>query len=106
MVGGSATRQSQEFKPNQPPTVKEDKEVKSQVLQAKAGEFGPSNQFVDYMRESIRGALWGLMREEVEALCGTSHHPAQDALYRRAGSDDGIMYFDGRKEAIKRPRVR
>ena len=26
--------------------------------------------------------------------------------YRRAGSDDGILYFDGRKEAIKRPRVR
>lgn len=106
MVGGPATRQGQEFKPNQPPTVKKDKEVKSQVLQAQAREFGTSNQFVDYMRESIRGALWGLMREEVETLCGTSHHPAQDALYRRAGSDDGIMYFDGRKEAIKRPRVR
>lgn len=91
---------------NQPPTVKEDKEAKAKVLQAMAGEPGATNPFVDYMRESIRGALWALMREEVETLCGTSHHPVEGALYRRAGSDDGILYFEGRKEAIKRPRVR
>ena len=58
------------------------------------------------MRTGIRAALWDLMKEEVEGLCGASHRPQLDARYRRAGSDDGVMYFGGRKEAIKRPRVR
>lgn len=62
--------------------------------------------FREVMRESIRGAMWEIMKEEVEGLCGSSHYPKENAIYRRAGSEDGVLYFQGRKEAIKRPRVR
>ena len=62
--------------------------------------------FCDYMRDSIRETLWALMQEEVEAHCGVRHRPELEGRYRRAGSDDGVFYFAGRKEAVKRPRVR
>lgn len=90
-----------EVQATQPPTVEEDKEVKAKVLQAMAEEPGATNPFVDYMQESIRETLWGLMREEVEAPCCTSHHRAKEALYRRAGSDDGVLYFEGPQKLMK-----
>lgn len=46
------------------------------------------------------------MREEVRALCGDRHQRGIEREYRRGGSDEGIMYFEGRKERIARPRVR
>ena len=67
---------------------------------------GTEEVFCDYMREAIRGTLWALMKEEVEAHCGVSHRPEVAGRYRRAGSEDGVFYFAGRKEAVKRPRVR
>ena len=83
-----------------------DQKAKATLLQGIQGEETTAQAFQDFMRAEIRSTLWSLMKEEVESLCGTSHRPSLDARYRRAGSDDGIMYFDGRKEAIKRPRVR
>jgi hypothetical protein len=83
-----------------------EKEAKATLLQALQGEDSSATAFQNFMRAEIRSTLWELMKEEVESLCGTSHRPLVDARYRRAGSDDGIMYFDGRKERIKRPRVR
>lgn len=80
--------------------------VKEQLLQGMTAERGAGNAFLEYMRGSIRDVLWDLMQEEVESLCGSSHRPVEGAIYRRAGSDDGIMYMNGRKEAVKRPRVR
>jgi hypothetical protein len=37
---------------------------------------------------------------------GLRHRPDRDGRYRRAGSDDGVFYFAGRKEAVKKPRMR
>lgn len=83
-----------------------DKEAKAILLQGIQGEEATAQAFQDFMRAEIRSTLWSLMKEEVESLCGTSHRPPPDARYRRAGSDDGVMFFAGAKEAIKRPRVR
>jgi hypothetical protein len=62
--------------------------------------------FRDYLRQSIRDALWDLMQEEVRQLCGSSHQRGGGGLYRRAGSEAGVFYSDGGKQRIKRPRVR
>jgi transposase-like protein len=62
--------------------------------------------FHQYLRGAIQSALWDLMQEEVQALCGTKYQPRVSGEYRRAGSDDGVFYFAGRKAAVKRPRVR
>lgn len=86
--------------------MKIEQKVKEQLLQGIEGDEGAASAFREYMREGVREALWKLMQEEVESLCGTSHRPEENAIYRRAGSDDGIMYVNGRKEAVKRPRVR
>lgn len=70
--------------------------------------IGTSNAdiFRDYLRQSIRAALWDLMEQEVEELCGVRHQRANTGIYRRAGSEAGVFYSDGGKQRIKRPRVR
>lgn len=65
-----------------------------------------SEIFRDYLRQSIREALWDLMQEEVEQLCGASHRRVEKGSYRRAGSENGVFYHHGGKEAVVRPRVR
>lgn len=62
--------------------------------------------FLDYMRQSIRDALWDLMQQEVEQLCGESHQRTDTGPYRRAGSEKGVFYSEGGKQSITRPRVR
>jgi len=62
--------------------------------------------FRDYLRQSVREALWDLMQQEVEQLCGASHQRYSDSSYRRAGSEKGVFYIEGGKQSIMRPRVR
>jgi transposase-like protein len=62
--------------------------------------------FRDYLRQSVREALWELMQEEVEQLCGTSHQRGNPGSYRRAGSEKGVFYIEAGKQSITRPRVR
>jgi len=78
--------------------MKTNNQPKGRVLQGMKHGLGTEEVFCAYMRESIRGALWELMQEEVEAHCGLRHRPDQEGRYRRAGSDDGVFYFAGRKE--------
>lgn len=80
---------------NQPSTMKSNKKAKERVLQGMKHGLGTEEVFCAYMRESIRGALWELMQEEVEAHCGLRHRPYREGRYRRAGSDDGVFYFAG-----------
>ena len=47
-----------------------------------------------------------MLREEVDRLCRPSHYPLSESPYRRAGTEAGICYADGRKESVQRPRVR
>ena len=58
------------------------------------------------LRESLRTVAEQMLMEEVAALCGPSHYPQPDAIYRRAGSESGACHAGGRREAIQRPRVR
>lgn len=62
--------------------------------------------FRDYLREHIRGAMWDLMQEEVRELCGPKYDPAPGRVYRRGGSDQGVVYLGGKRQEIRRPRVR
>ena len=94
---------------NQPPTMKKKKVAKGNKRQEGIELKSPENagsEFREFLREAIQEAMWNVMREEVESLCGSSHHPEAGAKYRRAGSEEGIMYFHGRKAGLKRPRVR
>ena len=84
-------------------TERKNKEQRRQVING----FGSSAAaFEEYLRRAVRRTLWELMQEEVEALCGRKHRPLESRANRRAGSEAGIFYFAGRKEALKRPRVR
>ena len=58
------------------------------------------------LRDCLRGTAEQMLRQEVEELCGRSHRPEPAAEYRRAGSEGGTCYADGRREALIRPRVR
>ena len=39
-------------------------------------------------------------------MCGASHRPDPQSAFRRAGSANSTVFMDGRREALKRPRVR
>ena len=60
----------------------------------------------DYLRGSIRLALFELMQQEVHELCGPSHARGNPSSNRRAGTEQGIGYINGKKERLLRPRVR
>jgi transposase-like protein len=82
-------------------TETKSKQTRTQDANQSSGEI-----FREYLRGVVQTALGEVMQEEVEGLCGPKYQPVESAVYRRAGSDDGVVYYAGRKEAIKRPRVR
>jgi len=46
------------------------------------------------------------MAAEVAELCGKKYHPTEEAACRRAGSTPGYVVWEGKREDVKRPRVR
>lgn len=62
--------------------------------------------FREFLRGQVRQSLVNIMAEEVRQLCGPKYHPAADADCRRAGTADGVVLVEGRREKIVRPRVR
>jgi putative transposase len=74
------------------------------LRQAEPGEA--AHLFREELRSRVRYAMLGLIEEEVEALCGAKYDPTNGSGFFRAGSAPSSVYFEGRKEAIKRPRVR
>lgn len=62
--------------------------------------------FMTLLRDSLRATAERMLEDEVNALCGESHRPEVGAQYRRAGSESGTCYAEGRRETILRPRVR
>lgn len=76
----------------------------SSAAQAVSAENRES--FMSLLRDSLRVKAEQMLEEEVNALCGESHRPEAGAQYRRAGSERGTCYADGRREPIVRPRVR
>ncbi len=79
--------------------------LQEQFLQSESGQS--AEIFDQFLRSSVRLALFELMQQEVHDLCGRSHdRDRPPTTFRRAGSEQGICYIDGGKENIKRPRVR
>ena len=72
--------------------------------QASASETGAV--FRDYLRGGVRMMLAEAMATEVAELCGKKHHPTEEAACRRAGSTPGYVVWEGKREDVKRPRVR
>jgi transposase-like protein len=62
--------------------------------------------FRAFLRGQVRRSLVNIMAEEVRELCGPKYHPAADADCRRAGTAEGVVLVEGRREKIVRPRVR
>lgn len=65
--------------------------------------------FNEFLRGAARLALFDVMQEEVNELCGPAyerHGEGPSRPYRRAGSEKGVCYVDGGKESVQRPRVR
>ena len=72
--------------------------------QVDAGETG--KVFREFLRGGARLMLANVMAEEVSGLCGAKYHPADEAAFQRAGSAPGAVLWEGRREAVRRPRVR
>jgi putative transposase len=62
--------------------------------------------FREFLRGQVRQSLVNIMAEEVRQLCGPKYHPALDAACLRAGTADGVVLVEGRREKITRPRIR
>lgn len=46
-----------------------------------------------------------IIEEEIEGLCGKAYHPNDEEVYR-SGSSPSYVLIEGKREAMKRPRVR
>ena len=62
--------------------------------------------FREFLRGQVRESLVSIMAAEVRGLCGPKYHPAPDADCRRAGTAEGVVLIEGRREEVVRPRVR
>lgn len=78
--------------------------LKQAFLQGEEREA--ADLFNRLLRQCVRAGLYEAMAAEVEALCGPRYHPEKGTHFHRAGSEKGVVYFDGGKEEIRRPRVR
>jgi transposase-like protein len=91
------------FKPN-PTTTMTHEKLKAAFLQG--GERESAELLTEVLRACVREAFWGVMAEEVDALCGPRYAPDPESCNHRAGSETGTVYLGGEKEKIRRPRVR
>ena len=102
MVGSPCYRQGHQIQKNHPSMTTQT--LQSQFLQSDSEQT--SEIFNEYLRGSVRLALFELMQQEVHELCGPSHARGHASCKRRAGSEQGIGYINGKKEPLLRPRVR
>ena len=75
-------------------------------IESQVETFGTAEEFRGYMRQKARQALYDLLEEEMEALCGESYHPDDESVCYRSGSAPSSVYIESRREELKRPRVR
>jgi len=71
-----------------------------------AESFPLAEMMKNRFRAVVREALYEVVQSELRRLCGPLHHPDAQTVYRRAGSAASTVFLDGRREALKRPRVR
>ncbi|MBU6303007.1 MAG: transposase, partial [Verrucomicrobia bacterium] len=73
---------------------------------AQANDEQATSIFHDSLRRVVRIGLINTMAAEVEMLCGPKVRPDEAGGFRRAGSEPGRVFVNGRKERVTRPRVR
>ncbi len=70
----------------------------------------PRERIREALREQMHAAMLGLMKnlfqQEVQALCGPRYKRDRQAVASRAGSEVGSVYWDGKRQTVRRPRVR
>ncbi len=104
MGGGSAARKAVGNSKTQEPTPVKKNTPTGAEAQADVTE--QTNPFLLMIRTALREVAERMLREEVERLCGPRHYPLSESPYRRAGTEVGGCYADGRKEGVQRARVR
>lgn len=62
--------------------------------------------YCSFLRGAVREYVCRVIAAEVETLCGAPYHPDPSKGCCRAGSAPGSVLFEGRREEVKRPRVR
>jgi len=83
------------------------KKTKSVVsAQAVCENQNDPHAFLTLLRDAMSEIAERMFAEEINQLCGPSHYPLLNALYRRAGSETGVCYVDGQRKILQRPRVR
>jgi transposase-like protein len=76
-------------------------ELLGQASLSDAGET-----FREFLRGGVRMMLSDVMAAEVAELCGAKYRPIEGVEFQRAGSAPGSVLWEGRREAVQRPRVR
>ncbi|MDF3130865.1 IS256 family transposase [Kiritimatiellaeota bacterium B1221] len=74
------------------------------ILQAEATQA--ATLLSTHVRQCARAAILNIIQEEVDLLCGPSHHPNNESAFFRAGSAPSSIYIEGKRQAVSRPRVR
>ena len=69
-------------------------------------ELETADAFRTMLRINARKALFALVEEEVEALCGPRHRPSEQSSHYRSGGVDSPVYLSGQRDTLRRPRVR
>ena len=72
--------------------------------QATACEAGAV--FREFLRGSVRLMLTDVMAAEVSELCGSKYDRTDETACQRAGSAPGNVLWEGKRQAVRRPRVR
>lgn len=65
-----------------------------------------ADEFRTMLRQITRRALMSLLEQEVTQLCGSSHARGLEREMFRAGGTQSVLYVEGRREKVRRPRIR
>lgn len=79
-------------------------DVAELLMQTDAEDLGVV--FRTWMRGIARRTVLQVFEAETQALCGALYRPEKGAECYRAGSAPGTVLNEGRKEEVRRPRVR
>jgi len=74
------------------------------LMQADDADLGVV--FRDWMRGMARRTVLRVFEAQTQALCGALYRPDEGAQCYRAGSAPGTILHEGRKDEVRRPRVR
>jgi len=58
------------------------------------------------LHEAMVGLVYDMFDQEVETLCGPRYERDREAEGARAGSEQGSIYWEGKRQPVRRPRVR